>query len=66
MNEKTNNLVAVIDETLCAGCGCCVSVCPSNAIKMETVAQVDPALCVGCKECASSCPTEAISIKERA
>ena len=60
--------VAIVDETLCTGCGNCVQYCPIDAIdliKRESVfslAEIDPFLCVGCGNCLVSCPVHAITI----
>lgn len=54
-----------IDETLCRGCGRCVSACPYRAINFHVnpmgsgYASVDEALCKGCGNCISICPSNA-------
>jgi len=54
-----------IDETLCRGCGRCVSACPYRAINFHVNplgsghASVDEALCKGCGNCISICPSNA-------
>lgn len=42
--------MAVIDQKNCVACGCCMKVCPMNAIHIEKgiFAAVDGTLCVGC------------------
>jgi heterodisulfide reductase subunit A2 len=58
---------AVVDETLCTGCGTCVEVCAFGAISMHmqegtlALSQVDPLLCTGCGNCVVACPVKAIS-----
>lgn len=48
----------------CIGLGDCVSVCDSNAVKLENgVARVIPSLCGACGQCAEVCPNQIISIK---
>jgi heterodisulfide reductase subunit A len=59
--------VAVVDETLCTGCGSCVETCSFDAISMcrrdgvLDLSQIDPLLCKGCGNCVVACPVKAIS-----
>ncbi|UCG36746.1 MAG: FAD-dependent oxidoreductase, partial [Candidatus Bathyarchaeota archaeon] len=62
-------LVAAVDPNSCSGCKICQSICPYQAIEMETqirtngetpVAKVVNAVCQGCGACSVSCPTGAI------
>lgn len=41
---------AVVDTALCVACGCCVKVCPRQAITVPKgiFAEVERAQCVGC------------------
>ncbi len=57
---------AHVDQGHCVACGCCVKVCPRQAIQVwrGVVAQVDTARCVGCGLCARECPASVIDIKE--
>lgn len=57
---------AVVDRSLCVGCGCCAKVCPLSAIEVfhGLYAKVDPARCVGCGKCAKECPASIIRIQE--
>lgn len=57
---------AVVDRALCVACGCCVKVCPLQAIQVVRgiAAQVDPDKCVGCGKCARECPASIIEIQE--
>lgn len=59
---------AVVDKSMCTGCGLCADICPdvfeivddlAQAIVDEVPAEVQPA----CREAASSCPVEAIRIE---
>lgn len=51
----------------CVACGCCVRVCPKEAIQIAwgISACVDPEKCVGCGKCAKACPAAVIDIVER-
>ena len=50
-----------IDEARCAGCGVCVTACPTHAIKVvDGKARVDLTLCRGCEICVGVCPLGAI------
>jgi heterodisulfide reductase subunit A2 len=57
-------ITAVVDETLCQGCGMCVKVCPYSAIRPDPetqIAQVTQASCAGCGTCVAECPFSAIT-----
>ena len=48
-------------EGFCVGCGQCVLVCESGALKAEWgSAEVDEGLCVQCGVCLDFCPVEAL------
>jgi ferredoxin len=51
----------------CVACGCCVRVCPKEAIQIAwgISACVDQEKCVGCGKCAKACPAAVIDIVER-
>jgi len=58
--------LAVVDETLCIGCGACEERCKFGAIAVtDGVAVVDPMRCVGCGQCTLVCPVDAISLTRR-
>ena len=57
---------AYVEQRDCVACGCCVKVCPLNAIHVYRglYAQVDEDKCVGCGRCAKECPATVIEIRE--
>lgn len=59
---------AVVDESLCVACGCCVKACPLSAIQIlkGVAARVDSAKCAGCGKCVRECPASVITLKEAA
>jgi heterodisulfide reductase subunit A len=53
-------LPVAIDASRCTGCGYCVAVCPTKAIKLNPktgLAEVTEVLCKGCGACAAACPS---------
>ena len=57
--EKTLEFLS----TKCIGCGSCVRVCPSGALRIDREGlDLDRALCNGCGACAEVCPTHALSM----
>ena len=57
--------VALVLSDKCAGCGICVDVCPTHAIRIERQAIIDPSLCRACSVCVAECPNEAIIITQQ-
>lgn len=57
---------ALADQTLCVACGCCMKVCPLQAVKVVKgmMAEVDWNKCVGCGRCVKECPASIISLQE--
>ncbi|MEE3404814.1 MAG: 4Fe-4S binding protein [Acutalibacteraceae bacterium] len=57
---------AIVDAALCVACGCCVKVCPRNAVSVPqgVSAVIDSTLCIGCGKCARECPASVIEIRE--
>lgn len=57
---------AKVEQDACVACGCCVKVCPLQAIEIVrgVAARVDPEKCVGCGKCARECPASVIAIRE--
>ena len=66
MSAERKKRKAIIDQSLCVACGCCVKVCPLQAIAVigGITAQVNPQKCVGCGKCAAECPASVIEIRE--
>jgi ferredoxin len=51
----------MIDESKCTGCGCCVPICPVNAISLVSgQALVEEQRCINCYRCFYECPENAI------
>ncbi|HJA66128.1 ferredoxin [Lachnoclostridium sp. An169] len=57
---------ALVQQSYCVACGCCVKVCPVGAIQIMNgiTAQADPSTCIGCGKCAKECPASVIEIQE--
>lgn len=57
---------AVVSKKECVACGCCVKVCPRDAITIYKglFAEIDENLCVGCTKCEKECPASVISMEE--
>lgn len=59
---------AVVNTSICDGCGICMSVCRTQAIEVvedplrkgKLIAVVDPKTCDACGACVSSCPSGAM------
>ena len=66
MNTGKKRRRAVVDQTACVACGCCVKVCPLQAIEIVrgVTARVNEEKCVGCGRCARECPASVIGIRE--
>ncbi|MCM1270359.1 MAG: 4Fe-4S binding protein [Ruminococcus flavefaciens] len=49
----------------CVACGCCIKVCPKNAIAIlkGIYAEINHELCVGCGKCAKECPASVITLE---
>ncbi len=56
---------AVVSIRECVACGCCIKVCPRNAISAPDgiYANIDENLCVGCGKCAQECPASIITLE---
>lgn len=58
---KTGKLMIEILPDKCDFCGCCVGVCPEDAIELKEaeIFIIDPR-CTNCAKCVWSCPIEVI------
>jgi heterodisulfide reductase subunit A len=57
-------ITAEVEETHCAGCRLCISVCPYRAISFDTehnASNINAVLCHGCGTCVTACPAGAIT-----
>ncbi|MFA6431887.1 MAG: 4Fe-4S binding protein [Candidatus Margulisiibacteriota bacterium] len=56
---------AVVDSSICTGCGICVDICPNQALEVvDGIAKlVNVEKCDGNGGCADACPVQAIVIK---
>ncbi|HBA68052.1 MAG TPA: 4Fe-4S ferredoxin [Lachnospiraceae bacterium] len=56
---------AAVSIRECVACGCCIKVCPRNAITVPggIHAVVNKELCVGCGKCVKECPASIISLE---
>lgn len=56
---------AVVSIQDCVACGCCIKVCPRNAISIPDgiYANIHQDLCVGCGKCAKECPASIITLE---
>lgn len=54
-----------VNEDACVGCSHCISVCPTEAIRIwNGKAVIDENKCVDCGECARVCPVNAIYVED--
>ncbi len=51
-----------VDKELCVNCGACVSLCPTDALNLNSTFELvfSEELCIGCNLCINSCPRYAI------
>ena len=66
MEVKKKKRKAFVDTNDCVACGCCVKVCPKNAIEIwkGIIAKINFESCVGCGKCAKECPASVITVQE--
>lgn len=57
---------AFVNTEECVACGCCLKVCPRNALEIwkGIMAKVHTDKCIGCGKCAKECPASVIEIRE--
>ncbi len=63
-NKKYNSYARqkIYIKNVCAACGGCIAVCPTQAIRLEyPVWKIEPSLCILCKNCIKVCPVNALS-----
>lgn len=54
-------LIMQVDQKRCTGCGHCLEVCPTGAIRLVGgVAVIEESICQGCLACLKACPNGAI------
>ena len=52
-------------DDICDYCGCCVAVCPTDAIELKISSlHIDDALCTLCLSCVHVCPFGALEVVE--
>ncbi len=59
--------MAKIEKSKCIGCGACISICPNQAISIDSndgKAIIDETKCINCGACASICPVAAPKIEK--
>ena len=54
-----------VDENLCVSCGCCIKVCPKDAIEVKNgmYALINEKLCIGCGKCVVEYPASIVEGK---
>jgi len=55
-----SDVLPVVKEDKCTGCGRCREWCPAGAITVKDKAVIDPEKCIGCGECTVTCTRKAI------
>ena len=74
--RELDPITGTVDESICSGCGACVSVCPYSAIALKIIAEkqrnpiverqvadLNEALCQGCGTCTVACRSGALNLK---
>ena len=58
--EKEKLMISVLNDK-CDLCGCCVGVCPADALELTKLElKILPLRCTNCAKCVWSCPLEAL------
>lgn len=56
-----SNVLIMVNRDRCGVCGCCVPVCPPQAITLHNAyLEVDHEACTECMKCLPVCPTHAL------
>lgn len=68
---EKNNILTVVKDGLCVGCGTCVALCPKEAIKIVInkdkglyIPKINENNCYNCKECLKVCPGHEVNFIE--
>jgi len=71
----TSNFMPSVDESVCNGCGKCISACPVEAMTLVSTndphhpklkkAKLNEETCLGCGVCVRTCTREGLSLKAR-
>jgi ferredoxin len=61
-NIASSGYLAVVDASLCNGCGRCAQACPFNAVQVSGTSSVVWDTCMGCGVCVDQCAQSAISL----
>ena len=64
MNSVKQRRRAVVDPSACVACGCCVKVCPLQAIEIVRGGRPRSGRRNACGKCARECPASVIKIRE--
>jgi len=60
---KNRKLLIKILHSRCDLCGCCVGICPEDALELtRTELSIIGARCTNCAKCVLSCPIKAIEL----
>ena len=72
---QTTNFLPQVDESICSGCGKCVSACPVEGMSLVSSndphhpnrkkARVNEEICLGCGVCARTCPQKGLALRSR-
>jgi len=64
----SSNFFAVVDPSLCNGCGVCERRCQVGAVSVipaKPPARVDLDRCLGCGQCVEACPQQAVALHKK-
>ncbi len=58
--------VIQLDEEACIDCGACVSLCPTEALRLtgDYSLELDEDKCVYCEACVPACPVRALKVRK--